>query len=83
MSSENLTTIVNSEEGSGGHEPRTVAAFEKKKQSLSSNLQETCNPANTLILAQDRQVIVESSDKMWCTGERNVKPLQYLVLRTL
>ena len=42
MSSENLTIIANSEEGSGGHEPRTVAAFAKKKQSLSSNLQETC-----------------------------------------
>ena len=25
---------------------------------------------------QDRQVMVESSDKMWSTGERNGKPLQ-------
>ena len=80
MSSENLTIIANSEEGSGGHEPRTVAAFAKKKQSLSSNLQETCSPANTLILAQDRQVMVESSDKMWSPGEGNGKPLQYSYL---
>ena len=26
---------------------------------------------------QDRRVIMESSDKMWPTGEGNVKPLQY------
>ena len=26
---------------------------------------------------QDRQVMVESSDKTWSTGERNGKPLQY------
>ena len=26
---------------------------------------------------QDRQVVVESSDKMWSTGEGNGKPLQY------
>ena len=83
MSSENLTTIVNSEEGSGGHEPRTVAAFEKKKQSLSSNLQETCNPANTLILAQDRQVIVESSDKTWSPGEKNGEPFQHSYFENL
>ena len=77
MSSENLNTVANSEEGSGGHEPRTVAAFVKKKQSLFSNLQETCSPSNTLILAQDRQVIVESSDKTWSPGEGNDKPLQH------
>ena len=29
---------------------------------------------------QDRQVTVESSDKMWSTGERNGKPLQYSCL---
>ena len=29
---------------------------------------------------QDRWVIVESSDKMWSTGERNGKPLQYSCL---
>ena len=83
MSSENLTIIANSEEGSGGHEPRTVAAFAKKKQSLSSNLQETCSPANTLILAQDRQVIVETSDKTWSPGEGNGKPLQHSCFENL
>ena len=30
--------------------------------------------------AQDGQVIVESSDKMWSTGEGNGKPLQYSCL---
>ena len=29
---------------------------------------------------QDRWVMVESSDKMWCTGEGNGKPLQYSCL---
>ena len=29
---------------------------------------------------QDRQVMVESSDKMWLTGEGNDKPLQYSCL---
>ena len=83
MSSENLTTIANSEEGSGGHEPRTMAAFAKKKQSLFSNLQETGSPANILILAQDRRVIVESSDKTWSTGEGNGKPLQHSYFENL
>ena len=30
--------------------------------------------------SQNRQVMVESSDKMWSTGERNGKPLQYSCL---
>ena len=30
--------------------------------------------------AQDGQVILESSDKMWSTGEGNGKPLQYSYL---
>ena len=29
---------------------------------------------------QDRQVMVESSDKMWSTGEGNGKPLEYSCL---
>ena len=29
---------------------------------------------------QDRQVLVESSDKMWSIGEGNGKPLQYIYL---
>ena len=30
---------------------------------------------------QDGWVMVESSDKMWCTGEGNGKPLQYSCLQ--
>ena len=30
--------------------------------------------------AQDGQVMMESSDKMWSTGEGNGKPLQYSCL---
>ena len=29
---------------------------------------------------QNKQVMVESSDKMWSTGEENGKPLQYSCL---
>ena len=32
---------------------------------------------------QDRWVMVESSDKMWCTGEGNGKPLQYSCLKSM
>ena len=32
---------------------------------------------------QDRQVMVESSDKMWSTGEGNGKPRQYPCLENL
>ena len=32
---------------------------------------------------QDRQVMVESSDRMWSTGEGNGKPLQYSCLENL
>ena len=32
---------------------------------------------------QDRQVMVESSDKTWSTGEGNEKPLQYSCLENL
>ena len=32
---------------------------------------------------QDRWVMVEISDKMWSTGERNGKPLQYSCLENL
>ena len=32
---------------------------------------------------QDGQVMVESSDKMWSTGEGNGKPLQYSYLKNL
>ena len=31
---------------------------------------------------QDRQVMVESSDKMWSAGERNGKPLQHSHLKS-
>ena len=31
-------------------------------------------------VTQDKQVIVENSNKMWSTGEGNGKPLQYYCL---
>ena len=32
------------------------------------------------MVTQDRRVMVESSDKMWYTGQENGKPLQYFCL---
>ena len=34
-------------------------------------------------VSQDRWVMVAGSDKMWCTGEGNGKPLQYSCLENL
>ena len=33
------------------------------------------------VASQDRLVMVERSDRMWSTGERNGKPLQYSCLQ--
>ena len=35
------------------------------------------------MVTQDRRVMVESSDKMWSTGEGNGKPLHYSCLENL
>ena len=37
-------------------------------------------PSHACRATQDRQVIVERSDRVWSTGEGNVKPLQYSCL---
>ena len=42
-----------------------------------SNSMKLCMPCRA---TQDRQVMVESSDKMWSTGEGNGKPLHYSCL---
>ena len=37
-------------------------------------------PSHACGATQDRQVMVEKSDRMWSTGEGNGKPLQYSCL---
>ena len=37
-------------------------------------------PSHVHGATQDKQVMVERSDRMWCTGEGNGKPLQYSCL---
>ena len=38
-------------------------------------------PSHACRATQDRQIIVERSDRMWSTGEGNGKPLQYSCLQ--
>ena len=53
------------------------------KKSSQSNHTRTTALSNSMTLShvrratQDRQVMVERSDRMWFTGEGNGKPLQY------
>ena len=44
---------------------------------LSNSMKLTAMPCRAI---QDGRVMVESSDKMWSTGEGNGKPLQYSCL---
>ena len=37
-------------------------------------------PSHAYGATQDRRVVVESSDRMWSTGEENGKPVQYSCL---
>ena len=56
------------------------------KKSSQSNHTRTTALSNSMTLShvrratQDRQVMVERSDRMWSTGEGNGKPLQYSCL---
>ena len=43
-------------------------------------LSNSMKPSHACRATQDRQVIVEKSDRMWSTGEGNGKPLQYSCL---
>ena len=43
-------------------------------------LSNSMKPSHVCGTTQDRQVMVERSDRMWCTGERKGKTLQYSCL---
>ena len=57
-----------SQKTSQSNHTRTTDLSNSKKQS------------HTLGATEDRQVMVERSDRMWSTGEENGKPLQYSCL---
>ena len=48
--------------------------------SLSTGLSNSMKPSHACRATQDRQIIVERSDRMWSTEEENGKPLQYSCL---
>ena len=68
-----------------GHQRANTVKPYSKKTSLSNHTRTTALP-NSMKLShavwgtQDGLVMVESSDRMWSTGEGNGKPLQYFCL---
>ena len=50
------------------------------QKTSQSNHTRTRALSNSMKLTQDRQVMVERSDRMWSTEEGNGKPLQYSCL---
>ena len=58
------------------HSHRKLAKLITRTTALSNSMK-VCMPCRA---TQDRQVMVERSDKMWSTGEGNGKPLQYSCL---
>ena len=69
---------------SGHQRADTLKPYSKK--SSQSNHTRTTAMSNSMKLShacgatQDGRVMVESSDRMWSTGEGNGKPLQYFCL---
>ena len=57
--------------------PSPQSQFNHTQTTALSNLMKL---SHALWATQDRQVMVERSDRMWSTGEGNAKPLQYSCL---
>ena len=89
----NQRSITRDDEASGNfHKPLILLHLEGRhwkpqSQKLSSLITWTTALSNSMKLwamlcraIQERQVMVESSDRMWSTGEGNGKPLQYSCL---
>ena len=58
------------------HSQKTSQSNHTRTTALSNSMK----PSHAHGATQDRQVMVERSDRMWCTGEGNGKPLQYSCL---
>ena len=59
-----------------GHQRADTLKPYSQKTSQSNHTRTTAL-SNSMKLTQDRQVMVERSDRMWSTEEGNGKPLQY------
>ena len=55
---------------------KTIQSNHTRTTALSNSMK----PSHALGATQDGRVTVERSDRMWSTGERNGKPLQYSCL---
>ena len=68
-----------------GHERADTLKSYSQKTSQSNHTRTTAlsnsmKPSHACGATQDRQVMVERSDRMWSTGEGNGKPLKYSCL---
>ena len=68
-----------------GHQRADTLKPYSQKTSQSNHTRTTAlsnskKPSHALGATQDRQVMVERSDRVWSTGEGNGKPLQYSCL---
>ena len=68
-----------------GHQRADTLKPNSQKTSQSNHTRTTAlsnsmKPSHACGATQEGQVMVERSDKMWSTGERNGKPLQYSCL---
>ena len=68
-----------------GHQRADTHKTYSQKTSQSNHTRTTAlsnsmKPSHVHGATQDKQVMVERSDRMWCTGEGNGKPLQYSCL---
>ena len=68
-----------------GHQRADTLKPYSQKTSQSNHTRTTAmsnsmKPSHARGATQDRWVMVEMSDRMWCTGEGNGKPLQYSCL---
>ena len=68
-----------------GHQRADTLKPYSQKTSQSNHTRTTAlsnsmKPSHSCRATQDRQVMVERSDRMWSTGEGNGKPLQYSCL---
>ena len=70
-----------------GHQRADTLKPYSQKTSQSNHtrttaLSDSMKPSHACGATQDKQVMVERSDRMWSAGEGNGKPLQYSCLET-
>ena len=71
-----------------GHQRADTLKPYSQKTSQSNHTRTTAlsnsmKPSHACGAAQDGRLMVERSDRMWCTGEGNGKPLSYSCLENL